>query len=293
MDRTDFAAQKRNKRDTLVDTTQQSDKYSQTSVGEFLLSEEAIEASQKHVGKWNELVSTTNWEKGQIISKWRQERIDADADAREYSDEAWSRLVNDVTSQHVGRLRRTYQRFGQVHKKYKGLYWSHFYATLDWEDAEMWLEGAVQNDWSVSKMRHQRWETLGKIESQRPQESDIVTAEVDEGLYVAHDADDLPAAKEKYATEPLREGPDFGDDSESTHVSENSVSVADRKKNAGEKIDPVRPFANLPDLPDDVTEAMESFKLAIVRLKMSDWDECSADDVLYTLDALKVLVTAP
>ena len=291
MDRTDFAAEQRTKQQVPFDTD------SSTAVDDFQLSEESIEASQKHIGQWNDLVSTTNWEKGDIICKWRQERMDAGADAREYSDEAWSRLVNDVTSQHVGRLRRTHQRYGDKYKKYKGLYWSHFYATIDWEDAEMWLEGAVQNKWSVSKMRHQRWETLGKVESDRPKESDIVTAEVDEGLYVAQDSDDISASKENFSTEPLREGPDFGDDdNEVSHVSENTAKVDTDEKDgqANEKIDPVRPFANLPDdLPEDVVEAMEAYKLAIVRLKMAQWEECSSDDVLYTLDALKALVTAP
>ena len=290
MDRTDFATQQRNNQTAPANSSTGSD----SDTADFTLSDETIAASQKHIGQWNDLVSTTNWEKGRVICKWRKERMDAGADAREYSDEAWSRLVNDVTSQHVGRLRRTYQKHGNNHQKYKGLYWSHFYATLDWEDAEMWLEGAVQNDWSVSKMRHQRWETLGKVESDRPRESDIVTAEVDEGLYVAQDTDEIAASKENFTTEPLREGPDFGGDDEVTQVSENTANVKTKDEDTSEKIDPVRPFANLPEnLPEDIVDAMEAYKLAIVRLKMAEWGECSADDVLYTLDALKVLVTAP
>ena len=81
------------------------------------------------------------------------------------SDEAWSREVGGVSPQHVGRLRRTYERFGAVHKQYPGLYWSHFQAALDWPDAEMYLEGAVQNDWSVSQMRNQRWEVSAAARS--------------------------------------------------------------------------------------------------------------------------------
>ena len=30
------------------------------------------EASQPFVGRWNALVSTTNWEKGRIIGDWRE-----------------------------------------------------------------------------------------------------------------------------------------------------------------------------------------------------------------------------
>lgn len=49
-------------------------------------------ASQPFVGQWNQLVSTTNWEKGRIILDWREALIEAQAPAVEYSDEAWSRL---------------------------------------------------------------------------------------------------------------------------------------------------------------------------------------------------------
>ena len=100
--------------------------------------------------------------------------VEADAPA-EYSDETWSRQVGSVTPQHVGRLRRVYERFGQVYDGYDdGLYWSHFQAALDWNDAEMWLEGAVQNDWSISEMRRTRWETLGGAAELQPREEDIV-----------------------------------------------------------------------------------------------------------------------
>jgi len=137
-------------------------------------------ASQPFVGRWNQLVSTTNWEKGRIILQWREALVAAAAPAIEYSDEAWSRRVGAVTGQHVGRLRRVYERFGDAADKYEGLYWSHFQAALDWQDAEMWLEGAVQNNWSVSQMRRTRWETLGAVAADQPRDEDIVTTELDE-----------------------------------------------------------------------------------------------------------------
>ena len=119
------------------------------------------QAAERFVGQWNRLISTTNWEKGRIICQWREQLISAEASVTEYSDETWSQLVGGVTSQHVGRLRRVFERFGDVSDQYEGLYWSHFQAALDWDDAEMWLEGAIQNGWSVSQMRGKRWETLG------------------------------------------------------------------------------------------------------------------------------------
>ena len=75
--------------------------------------------------------------------------------------------MGNVTPQHVGRLRRASERFGATRDGYPGLYWSHFQAALDWDDAEMWLEGAVQSDWSISAMRHRRWEAQGRRQRRR------------------------------------------------------------------------------------------------------------------------------
>ena len=123
------------------------------------------EASTEFVGRWNRLVSTTNWQKGEIIRQWRNALEASGAPAEEYTDEAWSRRVGGVSPQHVGRLRRVCERFGEVYEQYPGLYWSHFHAALDWPDAEMYLEGAVQNDWSVPRMREQRQEATGAVEA--------------------------------------------------------------------------------------------------------------------------------
>ena len=121
--------------------------------------EQLEECSRSYVGQWRTLISTTNWDKGKIIHQWRESLDGSDLPESSFTDEQWSKTVGGVTPQHVGRLRRTYARFGHVYSEYGTLYWSHFYATLDWEDAELWLEGAVQNGWSVSQMRGQRWET--------------------------------------------------------------------------------------------------------------------------------------
>ena len=51
-----------------------------------------------------------------------------------------------------------------------------------------------------------------------------------------------------------------------------------------------RPFENLAALPPDLPDAMESFKLAILRHKLSGWTEVSAEDVLEALNGLRHLV---
>src|SRR5271163_1962476 len=141
------------------------------------------QTSEQFLSKWKRFVSTTNWEKGQIISQWRAALVDAGAGLAEYSDEVWSRQVGQVTPQHVGRLRRVFERFGDTRDTYAGLYWSHFQAALDWDDAEMWLEGAVQSNWSIAQMQAQRSQTLGALVQDQVEAAAI---EIDE------DAADVP-----------------------------------------------------------------------------------------------------
>jgi len=257
------------------------------------------QASEPYIGRWNRLVSTTNWEKGRIIFEWRDALVIAAAPAAEYSDEAWSRRVGGVTGQHAGRLRRAYQRFGQVFDQYPSLHWSHFQAALDWGDAEMWLEGAVQSRWSVSHMRRQRWETLGAVEGQEPRDDEIVASEVDEDFEPAlHEspADQVLTGDYAEVQGPLAEGPDFGDDeqpsSETPQGMEEGASI-DSDDDQRETVKFVRPFEHLAELPDDLAEAFETFKLTILRHKSESWQQISRDDVLASLDALKELVSAP
>jgi hypothetical protein len=264
------------------------------------LSEGLVTASQPYVGRWNKLVSTTNWEKGRIIVEWRESLAAQGLPVSEYSDEAWSRLVGGVTGQHAGRLRRVYQRFGKVKDEYRGLFWSHFQAALDYNDAEMWLEGAVQSDWSVAQMREQRWETLGRVAADKPRTEDVVASETDEDVEVSRTGKPLTdSITGEYAevTGPRHDGPDFGDDEPRGGRDSSPLSPGGRgaggEGEVGAAVELVRPFENLPDLPDDLAEAFDTFKLAILHHKTDGWQKIAAGDVLHALDALKALVTAP
>jgi hypothetical protein len=258
------------------------------------------DASLVYLGQWNRLVSTTNWEKGRIIHEWRQALVAAKAPAADYSDDAWSQRVGNVTGQHVGRLRRVYERFGGVYQDYSGLYWSHFQAAIDWNDAEMWLEGAIQNRWSVAEMRRERWQAFGGTEEQRPRDEDVISSELDEDAepaenhrlsLVGADGDASPRF-DGDASGPRHDGPDFGDES-GDHAGQiggsRFIQASDDKSTAP----PFAPFADLPPLPDDLAEAFESFKLAILRHKTGGWNDVSCGDVMRSLDSLKALALAP
>jgi hypothetical protein len=260
------------------------------------------DASLVYLGQWNRLVSTTNWEKGRIIHEWRQALVAAKAPATEYSDDAWSQRVGNVTGQHVGRLRRVYERFGGVHQDYAGLYWSHFQAAIDWNDAEMWLEGAIQNRWSVADMRRERWQAFGGGEDQTPRDEDIVASELDEDaelpsshrLSLVGGDDGRPSPFDGDSSGPRHDGPDFGDEPTRAGGRESGGSRFDSTVQDDKSSEPaLAPFADLPSLPDDLKEAFESFKLAVLRHKTSGWQDVACADVLRSLDSLKALATAP
>ena len=248
----------------------------------------------EYVGRWNRLVSTTNWEKGRIIRRWRDALIDAGAAPATYSDEAWSRRVGYVSAQHAGRLRRVFQRFGQTYQQYAGLYWSHFQAALDWTDAEMWLEGAVHEGWSVAKMRTQRWDTMGAATDQRPRDKEIVSAEPDEDVDPADD-EVVPETLSGSLGE-VRGAAATGRDARKAgvHASDDAL-LHERPKSAaaGAAVEPLRPFAHVPPLPPDLNKAFEAMRRAIVRHKTSGWKKTSEEDVLEVLNVLKQLVLTP
>ena len=253
------------------------------------------ELAQPFVGLWNSLISTTNWEKGRIISQWREALIESGVDSHQYSDEAWVRRVGGVTAPHVGRLRRVHDRFASTYETYPGLYWSHFLAALDWDDAPMWLQGATGEAWSVSQMRNKRWEAEGAVESKRPTSSEIVEVSTDEDVV-------LPAQgggrTKEYgedsgvASGPLHESPDFGEGEELSSLGGSDTVAANAASVSADQIDEptVQPFAGLPELPDDIADAFEALKLSVLRHKTAGWGETDAESVQKYLDAFTVLM---
>jgi hypothetical protein len=262
----------------------------------------ADETSQEFLGRWTRLVSTTNWEKGRIIHQWREALVAAGAPVELYSDEAWAARVNNVSGQHVGRLRRAFERFGSVYENYSGLFWSHFQAALEWDDAEMWLEGAVQNDWSVADMRRSRGETLGKVAGESDDtEATALSDQFDEDSDSAEGATSRSnaATSTHSATDsgfsdysgPIHEGPDFGDDGNGATTAVSSFADdGDDQLLAGEPLAVQRPFADLPTLPDDLSNIMEELKIAILRHKTTAWQHVQPNEVRAHLEAMMQLL---
>ncbi|MEN1679547.1 MAG: hypothetical protein AAGJ46_08130 [Planctomycetota bacterium] len=254
----------------------------------------AQDASSPFIGQWRTLVSTTNWEKGRIICGWRESLEQAGAGAGEHSDEAWAQLVGGVTGQHVGRLRRVYQRFGEVRTEYEGLYWSHFQTACEWDDAEMWLEGAVQNGWSVSQMRAKRWEVVGDGQTEPPAEPKAESQDEDwPGDTVAAEPNATVQPADEDPGEEASSGESLSPQAAERELEADSAEAATTEAPGTETEPPVRPFAELPELPEDIADAFEQMKLAIVRHKLAAWAEISRADLLGVLASLKQLAEAP
>lgn len=260
----------------------------------------ALEVTAPYVGKWNTLISQTNWEKGRIIAEWRSALIEANATVTDYSDETWSKQVGAVTSQHVGRLRRVYERFGASQQSYQGLYWSHFLAALDWDDAELWLEGAVRSGWSISEMRRTRWEAAGGDPKHNPKDVELITSEVDDGFtsLKTQDEEDIESdrsADDGISTGKSYEDADFGDaDEDNLNSSGSSPEAMQSESDAAWDDDSkqmANPFASLPSMPPDLADAMEQFKLCIVRHRSTQWADVSQKAMLDALDALRTFAT--
>lgn len=258
--------------------------------------------SRPYVVRWHHLVSCTNWEKGRIICEWRGALKAAGAPPGEYSDEAWSRRVGGVSPQHTGRLRRVFERFADVQRAYPSLYWSHFCAAIDWDDAEMWLEGAVQNHWSVAEMRAKRSEVLhGGLVHEEAYAPDDATAEDDTPSEDARPLDpqhDAAVAEASSAViRPIEEPACVGDgaepaDAQPAAISSGSDLAADTAETAAlaPKGAAVRALERVAELPDDLQEAFEQVKLAILRHKLQGWKTADREAILAVLDGLKQLV---
>ena len=248
--------------------------------------------SSEYLGRWNRLVSTTNWEKGRIICEWREALVAAGAPAASYTDEAWSQRAGSVTPQHSGRLRRVYQQFGEIRDQYQRLFWSHFQVALDWRDAEMWLEGAVQNGWSISQMQQERSKTLGAVQE-----------ELSAGEPSADEMDEDAAAGDsrppQTISSSLSEVRDSADDDSTQRDSGDDADYDEAPFDAADSFadadvaTPARPFEGLATLPPDLNDAVEAFKLAIVNHRHAGWQEVSCEEVLAVLDALRQFALAP
>jgi len=284
-------------------TTQVSDSWEDASGddepvdGAVLNSPVIEEVSSDFISSWNRLISMTNWEKGKLIHNWRTKLIENKLPRQVYSDESLAKRLGNVSSQHIGRLRRVYDRFHETFEKFTGLYWSHFQAVLDWDDAEDWLVDASENQWSVATMRLQRWEATGSPAGQKPNDSDIIMSEPDEDVNPYNDSDTVLDGNRK-SVEPIQEkgrgtrGEGRDKDKGKGHGAKDETG-ASGDNDLGNFSSPAEAFAQMKqmkDLPEDLKEAFEQLKVVILSHKVSGWREVDPQRILTFLNAMKVVI---
>jgi hypothetical protein len=249
--------------------------------------------SSAPVTEWHKLISQTNWEKGRIILEWRQSLVAAELPETAYSDDAWAMRVRGVssnstlTAQHVGRLRRVFERFGETRDKFAGLYWSHFQAALGWEDAEMWLEGAVQNSWSVMQMKSQRWEAVGAPADLKPRESDIMVTELDEDANPRNDSDFVPGSGNAGAADTADRTKIKSKKNDADTITSEVISETNNEPPIGEVLQNMK---SLDELPTDLQEAFEQLKVAILNHKVTNFKEVDPQRIIHFLNTMKQVV---
>ena len=272
---------------------------SESSVDDAVLSSPVIEeVSSDFINSWNRLISMTNWEKGKLIHNWRSKLIENGLPRQVFSDESLAKRLGSVSGQHIGRLRRVFERFNTTFEKYSGLYWSHFQAVLDWDDADTWLADASDKQWSVASMRLQRWEAIGSPAGQMPNDADILMSEPDEDVNPYNDSDTVLDGNRK-SVEPNRDkekkkgqGAGGRRQNEESQTSK-SGEKTDTHNDYGGFSSPAEAFAQMKqmkDLPEDLKEAFEQLKVVILSHKVSGWREVAPQRILTFLNAMKVVV---
>ena len=255
---------------------------------EMLNSPVIEEVSSDYISSWNRLISMTNWEKGKLIHNWRSTLSEKGLPRQVYSDESLAKRLGNVSGQHIGRLRRVFERFGETFEKYSGLFWSHFQAVLDWDDAENWLTDASENQWSVATMRLQRWESIGSPAGQKPNDTDIIMSDLDEDVNPYNDSDTVLDGR-KSNVEPNKNK----DKKKKDGDSHGGGSDGGSDDYLGDFSSPAEAFAQMKeikDLPEDLKEAFEQLKVVILSHKVSGWREVEPQRILTFLNAMKVVV---
>lgn len=94
-----------------------------------------------------EAISTCNWKLGECASKWNLNW------ARGRGDGDFGMAVG-MSGDQIYQRRRVWERWGG--KAVPALSWSHFYAALNWDDADDYLEWSYANSATVAEMRAYR-----------------------------------------------------------------------------------------------------------------------------------------
>lgn len=144
-------------------------------------------------------------------------------------------------------------------------------------------------------MRRTRSEASIAAGKEPEKEEELISSEVDDGFVAL--ASDEEGDEDRFegdgSTGPIAEGPDFGDEDTHSDDDPSRIQSADSEMASGDpftedpSVERVNPFVSLGELPPDVSEAMEQFKLAIIRHRSASWIDIPQSKMLQAIEALR------
>ncbi|MEZ6047586.1 MAG: hypothetical protein R3C11_18805 [Planctomycetaceae bacterium] len=114
-----------------------------------------VETEEQLISKAQSAISQCNWVVGECASQWTQKY------AKGRTDADFSALIG-LSPDQVYQRRRVWETFADVHESYTNLKWSHFYVSLNWEDAPECLQWADENEATVVEMKAWRRSMRGE-----------------------------------------------------------------------------------------------------------------------------------
>ena len=123
------------------------------------------ETEQQLVERAQNAVSRCNWEVGECAARWTERY------ARGRTDADFAAMVG-LSADQVFQRRRVAEVFGETYGQYAELKWSHFYTSLNWEDAGECLQWADENQATVSEMKAWRRAIRGEDAALDPAPTD-------------------------------------------------------------------------------------------------------------------------
>ena len=137
----------------------------------------AHETEKELIQRAQTAVSSCNWTVGECAAQWTKRF------ARGRTDADFGELVG-MSGDQVYQRRRVWETFADVQGQYASLKWSHFYISVNWDDAAECLSWANDNDATIAEMK--AWRRLQHGE-------DVTTAPSEDGNSVPWGGDGASA----------------------------------------------------------------------------------------------------
>ncbi|MCA9079186.1 MAG: hypothetical protein KDA58_01455 [Planctomycetaceae bacterium] len=124
---------------------------------------ESQQTEDQLVARAQQALSSCNWTIGECAAEWTQRY------SRGRTDADFGQLIG-LSGDQVYQRRRVWETFADVYGEYSELKWSHFYVSLNWDDASECLQWANETEATVAEMKAWRRAQRGEDLSQPAEE---------------------------------------------------------------------------------------------------------------------------